>query len=171
MSSESTTSSVAPVEPPALRRLRADLDDVPFQIGADEGRWGVVVDPAAAWPNVVFWVAAAERPASPERFHLRLNFDGYPALGPSGSFWNVDAADWLAASAWPKGRGQVAAVFRIDWAHPRHVLYHPLDRVSLSTHPNWPREYPADVWRSDKDASHYLHMVHGLLNCNDYTGI
>ena len=172
MPSEPNPTPDVAAEPPGSRRLRADLADVPFLIGADEGRWGLVGDPADAWPDVTFWVAAAGRPASPERFGLRLNFEDYPARGPSGCFWDVDAGTWLPPTDWPKGSGRVAEILRRDWAIDRRkrALYHPLDGVTLSTHGGWQQTHAADVWRRDRDVSHYLDMVHRLLNSNDYTG-
>lgn len=161
------------VESPALSAVRDVLEDGPFLLGAALGKWGVAGDPVATWPAVDFWVAVAPRSGAPARFGLRLDLDGYPRLGPTGSFWDLEADCWLEPPRWPKGTGRVRQVFRSDWQGGR-MLYHPLDRGSAdaSGHPvSWPGKYPASAWHAKRTLVDYLEMVHELLHSEGYRGV
>lgn len=159
-------------KPPDQRRLEGDLLDAPFLAGVAAGHWGLAdadLAPEVVWPQAVFWVGAAPRKGSPSRFHLRLDCQGYPSP-PTGTFWDPVTRQQLIAVSWPKGRGQVTAVFRTDWEGGR-ALYHPFDRVAAGGHGDWRTKYPHLVW---DPAIHtivdFLGMVHDLLNRGDYTG-
>ncbi len=150
-----------------------DLRDGAFLASVADGRYGLPDEEhtkGVAWPHVVIWVAAAQRSGSPDRFHLLLDCQGYPTQGPTGSFWDSNTKGLLVASDWPKGQGQVAAVFRSDWEGGR-ALYHPFDRYTAGKHADWPAKYPHLLWHSKRTIVDYLGMVHGLLNCNDYRGV
>lgn len=159
--------------------LRSDLQSVAFLVGEAEGRWSLADPPGIAWPHAVFWVAAASRDGAPTRFSLRLNCDGYPALGPTGMFWDLVTGVQLALPCYPKGTGDTAKVFRTDWPsedpnkgeRPGCALYHPFDRRPMSDHPHWKTEYPNQQWHSRRTVVDYLEMVYGLLNGPTYTGI
>jgi hypothetical protein len=155
---------------PAERLMLADLAGPSFLSGAAEGWWGRVQEPVLAWPAMLFWVAAAPRPRGPERFVLRLDCGDYPTVSPTGAFWNLKAGEPLAPAQWPKGTGQVEAVFKSGWESGR-ALYHPLDRVSMQKHADWPAKYPAYVWRGERNVTRYLAMVHRLLQSSEYTGV
>jgi hypothetical protein len=155
---------------PDLALFNADLADVLYLVGEAEGRWGLYGRPEDAWPNVIFWVAAAPRDGAPKRFHLRFDWAGYPAVGPTGAFWDVGAGACLEASRWPKGREQVAAVFKPGCEGGR-ALYHPFDRVTWRGHGDWPTKYPGLAWTQRRKLTDHLEMIHGLLNSRDYTGV
>lgn len=160
------------MDAPDLVSLRSHLDGVPFRKGASCGWWGVV-DPhlgMPAWPCVLFWVAAAPRPSSPDRFCVRLDCTGYPHAAPTGTFWDVTSNQMLAPDKRPKGKEQVGIVFRTDWEGGR-AFYHPLDRHALTTHLDWPQKYASMCWRPDRTIVDFLQMLYLFLNCADYTGV
>ncbi len=161
--------------PPDQRRFDADLREAPFLAGVADGRWDVADRSVASgldWPLVLLSVTAAPRDASPDRFYLLLDCQGYPAEGPTGAFWDPNKRAPLPSAAWPKGKGQgqVAAVFRPDWEGGR-AIYHPFDRLTASKHADWPSKYPRLLWGGSRTIVDYLGMVHGLLNSNDYRGV
>jgi len=159
--------------------LRGDLRSVDFRVGVAEGRWDLADPPGVVWPYAVFWVAAPLRPNSPDRFHLRLDCAGYPAVGPTGRFWDHTSAGPLPLGDYPKGTGDTAKVFRTDWPPqkaetgdtPGSALYHPFDRRPASDHPDWKTKHPELMWTSEHTVVDYLEMVYGLLNTPTYTGI
>jgi hypothetical protein len=156
-------------KPPDQRRFEADLEDGPFLAGMAAGRWGrpdASLVETVAWPKAVLWVAAAPRKDSPDKFHLLLDCEGYPSQSPTGSFWDPAIRQQLASANWPKGKGQVAAVFR-----PGGAFYHPYDRVSASGHKDWPAKYPHLLWDGTRTIVDFLGVIHGLLNSTDYTGV
>jgi hypothetical protein len=155
---------------PDKRNLEADLDGASFLSGVANAWWGRLEQPATEWPIVLFWVAAAARTGAPDRFHLRLDCANYPTESPQGTFCDPATGEQLAAAQWPKGTGQVEAVFKSGWENGQ-ALYHPLDRLSMQKHPEWPAKYPGYVWKGDRNVTRYLTMVHRLLNSSEYTGV
>src|SRR5947207_2829863 len=132
---------------PDQRLLAADLQSVPFRIGALKGRWGVAEDSArpgdAAWPRVFFWIAAAKRPNAPDRLYVALDAKGYREVPPTGTFWDPVARVILPFAQRPKGRdnSRVAKVFRTDWNNGT-AFYYPYDRIAAEGHPQWKQEQP-----------------------------
>jgi hypothetical protein len=159
--------------------LRGNLQSVAFLAGEAEGRWSLADPPGITWPHVVFWIAAAPRKGAPDRFHLRLNCAGYPSQSPTGMLWDLTKGTQLALSEYPKGTGDTAKVYRIDWPSenattgdkPGSALYHPFDRRPMSDHPDWKKNYPHQQWHSRRTIVDYLEMAYGLLNCPTYHGI
>jgi len=160
--------------PPDRRRLDADLQDGPFLAGVADGRWGLVEEAGAtvpAWPLTLFWLAAASRNGSAERFFVRIDCGGYPSQSPTATFWDTVVGKQLAPAQWPKGKDRVAAVFRTDWENGR-AFYHPFDRVANGGHGDWAKKYPAHVWDGGKHTIvDFLSVFYVLLNCNEYSGI
>src|SRR5262249_20448351 len=147
------------------RRLELDLQDGPFLAGVADGRWGQPDEPLVeglAWPQVVLWVAAAAREGSPDRFHVLLYCAGYPSRSPTGTFWDAATRRPLAGANWPKGKGQVSAVFR-----PAGAFYHPYDRASAAGHTDWPAKYPHLLWDGTRTIVDFLGVIHDLLNRGD----
>jgi len=155
---------------PSQRKLEADLADGPFKMGEANKKWGLLEDLEKTWPYALFWVKAGQRQYAPDCFLLNLHVENYPSAGPSGGFWDTESGDVLAAEKWPKGTGQVAAVFRHGWQNGK-MLYHPLDGGTLSSHSDWPEKHPSDIWTSEKIVVDYLEMVFSLLHSGDYTGV
>ncbi|MCC6229951.1 MAG: hypothetical protein IT432_12090 [Phycisphaerales bacterium] len=152
--------------------LRGDLQSAAFLIGEAEGRWKNM-DPGMKFPDVVFMIAAAARPNSPAAFYLKVNCDGYPSRAPTSRLWDHERAAPLALELHPKGSGDVAKVFRIDWPPeaPGSCLYHPMDRRPLSDHGDWPTTYKRQVWHSRRTIVDLLEAVYELLNSRNYTGV
>lgn len=160
---------------PDQRAFETDVEDADFQIGVVKGMWGLadtaLLPDRLVWPQVVLWVAAAERPNSPDRFYLLLNLENYRSAAPTGAFWNARKKEPLAPDQWPKGKSgsRVAKVFRTDWKNCV-ALYHPYDRVATSDHRQWLTEQPHLIWDSKHTIVDYLNEIHWLLNSGDYTG-
>jgi hypothetical protein len=163
---------------PDERLFDADLADAEFRAGEIKGFWGLAVDserpPDAAWPKVYVWVAAASRGNAPDRFYLALDASDYRSVPPTGTFWDAVKKDALPLADYPKGspNSRVAKVFRSDnWMTTYKALYHPYDRVSLRSHPNWRTEQPHLVWDSNHTIVDYLNEMRKLLTCGDYVGV
>lgn len=146
---------------PDERALYAALDTPTFRSGIDGGRWRTV---SIDWPIGVFAVSAAERPHSPSEFGLRIDLSGYPQQAPTGSLWDLERKDWLAAADRPKGE-LAAHVFRTDWEEGR-ATYAPWDRVALDGHPDWTRQHPEDAWHPGRDITFILSRVHEVLRAD-----
>ncbi len=149
--------------------LMQDLRIAPFRMAEMDGRWGHLPSTDTKWPFAFFWVSAALRVGSPDRFALRLDCSGYPIVAPTGTFWTLDLAQVLPPGQRPKGRDRVARVFRTDW-NGGQALYHPFDRATAD-HAGWPSQYPALVWNRSRTIVDYLEVVHGLLHSEEYTGV
>jgi hypothetical protein len=160
---------------PDQRAFEADLEDGPFQIGVAKGRWGLAGSSALpdglVWPHVILWVAAAPRKGSPDRFYIRSNFDKYPSVPPTGTFWDPSTKGILVVAKRPKGIGQVGVVFRTDWEGGR-AFYHPFDRVAAQSHADWPKNYPHLIWDPSRHTLiDFLAMIHEYLHAAEYTGV
>lgn len=151
---------------PDERTFRAHLEEGPFRAGVEAGRWWLV---AIDWPIAFIAIRAAHRPGSPHAFILRFELTNYPAAAPTAGPWDVATGALLGADRRPKG-DLVGKAFRTDWEDGR-ALYIPCDRVALSGHGDWPRQYPQWVWDVRKDITFYLRLVHERLNADDYTGV
>ncbi len=160
-------------QPAARQALEEDLAGAEFRVGLVEGRWGLPdadLEPILPpWPAVVLWVAAAARETAPDRFYVRLDCTGYPTAAPTGTFWDPSSGETLSHEKRPKGRDRVARVFRTDW-NGGNAFYHPYDRATAD-HAAWPRDYPALIWSRDHTIVDFLTVIHGLLNCSEYTGV
>ena len=147
-----------------------------FRIGVAKDKWGLpepnVLPRQPDWPKRVFWIAAAPRTASPERFYISLDIAGYRSVSPTGTFWNPSTGCMLDPSKRPKGKPDTrfAKVFRTDWEQGT-AFYHPYDRVAAQGHPDWPKQHPHLVWSSNHTIVDYLEELHALLNSEDYIGI
>ena len=157
---------------PSERQLEVDMESVDFRTGVARGQWGVPDSEAPAWPRRLFWVAAAKRDNSAERFVVMLDCEGYRKPSPTGNFWDMKANDFLRdPTRRPRGKpGSVTAmVFRIDWENCT-AFYHPYDRKASVGHPDWPKSCANRVWTDKHTIADYLDEVHRLLNSGDYLG-
>lgn len=155
---------------PDQQAFEDDLCAVPYALGEMEGHWGRVSVETAAWPSTIFWVRAAARPNAPDRYYFRLLCDGYPAQGPTAAFWNVESNTFLEHQRFPRGTGQVQAVFRTDW-NSGQALYHPMDRVAAQGHSDWNTQHQGSLWHSKRTVADFLEVMYGLLNSTSYTGL
>lgn len=153
--------------PPDRAMLERDLAGAAFRLGEMSGRWHLVKQ---AWPHVCIAVTASERASAPAAFTFRFECSGYPARPPSAQLWDCDLDVPLPASRWPGGRSLVADVFRPDWEQGR-ALYHPCDRITIDTHPDWRNQHPARLWRPDRGITFYLEQIHDLLHSPHYSGL
>ena len=140
--------------------LRADLEGARFLAGQDRGRWRLR---AIEWPFVLVDVIARDHRV----FLLRLNCAGFPHTPPTGAFWDANANAKLPAACWPQGGERIRLAFNPSWKDG-NALYIPCDRESVVGHDAWPAQYPQLIWRPARGISHYLEVVHDLLQSRDY---
>jgi hypothetical protein len=150
---------------PDERTFRAHLEGGRFRAGVAAGRWHVV---EIAWPYVLIAVSAADRSGGPSEFVLRLELAGYPHTAPTGSVWDVDANDWLAADRRPRGE-RAAQLFRTDgWTGGATAMYAAWDRRGLEAHPDWADKNRMQAWDPTRDICFVLENVHEVLNADEY---
>jgi hypothetical protein len=165
------------MESPSQRLFEEDVRSAEFRIGEVKGYWGFPTPEALpdvpAWPKRVLWITPAARPNAPERFHIRVDLEGYRSAAPTSTFWDLARNEQLALDKWPKGKdgSRFAKVFRTtDWKKGA-AFYHPYDRVAASDHPQWLQQQPHLVWTPEHTIVHYLEEFHSLLQGNDYRGV
>jgi hypothetical protein len=149
----------APV-PPDEQSLRADRASARFLSGQDRGRWRLH---RLDWPFVFIGVFAGDG----QEFVLRLDCRGFPTAAPTGTFWDLETGMRLPDARWPRVGERMSLAFRPDWKGGM-ALYVPCDRESLVGHDAWPTQYPQLIWNPAKGISHYLEVVHDLLQGLDH---
>jgi hypothetical protein len=145
---------------PDEQSLRADLASARFLAGEDRNRWQFK---KLEWPHVFVDVTARDG----RQYTLRLDCSGFPAAAPTGTFWDLTSNSRLAFAHWPQGGERLRLTFRPDWKNG-DALYIPCDRESFVGHDAWASQYPQLVWKPVKGISHYLEVVHELLQSRDY---
>jgi hypothetical protein len=145
---------------PDERVFVSHLELPDFVRGVKAGRWRYL---RRAWPYVWIAVSAAPRPDAPDDYVLRFELTNYPVDLPTATPWDETIDAQLAAEKRPTG-GRAAMAFRSDW-ESGSALYLPCDRKAGPGHTNW-RSWR---WDSSKDITHYLRLVHEILNEEDYT--
>lgn len=142
--------------------FRADVAKATFVLGQAEGRWVLL---QITWPAALISVRAKDG----RYFCMRFEVSGYPQTPPTGRLWDAKSDAPLAFNKWPNHNGgRLAAVFRKDWKGGS-ALYLPCDRESIAGHDNWRVEMPSKIWSPSVGITHYLELVHELLNCRDYS--
>ncbi|MDV4179769.1 hypothetical protein R1521_14770 [Rhizobium brockwellii] len=162
---------------PDQKLFAMDLEDARYRTGVLNGRWGAaeanVLPDDMSWPRACFWLKAAERPDSPERYYIMIDVAGYRAASPTGSFWDPVGKIMLTASQYPKGKpgSRFAQVYRIDWTPGlSKAFYHPYDRFTLSSHTGWTGTMPHLAWTEQNTITDYLDEFQSLLTGDDYVG-
>lgn len=145
---------------PDEQSLRADLASARFLSGEDRNRWQFK---QLEWPHLYVNVTARDG----REFTLRLNCSGFPSSAPTGTFWDLATNNQLAFGQWPHGGERIRLAFRPDWKNGT-ALYIPCDRESFIGHDVWAMQYPQLIWKPAKGISHYLEVVHELLQSRDY---
>lgn len=164
------------MESPDQRLFEEDLSSAEFRSGVEKGLWGLpaqgLLPDDLAWPQVVFWIAAAARPNAPDRFYVLLDAAGYRSVSPTGTFWDSTTKSVLDLSKRPKGKpgSRFAKVFRTDWNNGS-AFYHPYDRGAAQGHKNWAVEQPHLIWTCNHTIVDFLEEFHSLLNSGDYLGV
>lgn len=150
-----------------MAKLKEHLEEAGFQMGLDEGMWGLVNEDQAfaSWPYVFIWIAAREKPGCPNKYHFRIDVSGYPAAAPTACPWDMEKDARLASEKWPKGGLTVSSVFNPGW-NP-NALYAPCDRLAMPGH-DWRREFPDYWWSPSSRIEKYLHFLHTRLQSKDY---
>lgn len=145
---------------PDEKSLRADIESGRFLAGEARKRWRLV---SICWPAVLIAVAARDG----HEYVLRFDCSGYPHNPPTARLWDTDGNSPLEFALWPKGSGRITSVFRNDWKGGI-ALYLPCDRTAIEGHDNWRSEHPSKIWNPSKGITHYLEIVHELLQSRDY---
>ncbi len=145
---------------PDEQSLRADLASARFLSGEDRSRWQFK---KLEWPFAYINVIARDR----REYTLRLDCGGFPTTPPTGTFWDLATNNKLTFDKWPKGGERLQLAFRPGWKNG-DALYIPCDRESIVGHDCWFAQYPQLIWKPAKGISHYLEVVHELLQSRDY---
>jgi len=145
---------------PDEQALRADLESARFLSGEDRGRWQFK---ELKWPYLYVLLKARDG----RKFALRLNCSGFPAAPPTGTFWDLSTDRRLDFDRWPRGGERISLAFKPSWKNG-DALYIPCDRESLAGHDGWVAQYPQLIWKPSKGITHYLEVVHELLQSRDY---
>lgn len=145
---------------PDEQSLRADLASARFLSGEDRNRWQYM---KLEWPYLYVKVTARDR----HEYMLRLDCSGFPTTPPTGTFWDLSIDSKLAFDKWPQGGERLQLAFKLSWKNG-DALYIPCDRESVVGHDCWFSQYPQLIWKPAKGISHYLEVVHDLLQSRDY---
>jgi hypothetical protein len=145
---------------PDEQSLRADLVSARFLSGEDRNRWQFK---KLEWPFAYINVTARDR----REYTLRLDCTGFPTTPPTGTFWDLSTAGKLTFDKWPQGGERLQLAFKPGW-QGGDALYIPCDRQSIAGHGDWFAQYPQLIWTPAKGISHYLEVVHDLLQSRDY---
>ena len=145
---------------PDEQALRADLASARFLSGENRNRWQFK---KLEWPQLYVSVTARDG----RQYTVRLNCCGFPTAAPTGTFWDMSTNGRLSFDKWPKGGERLRMAFRPDWKNG-DALYIPCDRESFAGHDGWVAQYPQLIWKPARGVSHYLEVVHDLLQSRDY---
>ena len=145
---------------PDEQSLRADLVSARFLSGEDRNRWRFK---KLEWPFAYINVIARDH----REYTLRLDCSGFPTVPPTGTFWDLSMNSKLDFNTWPQGGERLQLAFKPGWKNG-DALYLPCDRESLVGHDAWLTQYPQLIWKPSKGISHYLEVVHELLQSRDY---
>ena len=146
--------------------FRDHLKAGPFQSGVDRRRWRLL---SIKWPHALITIQAAERVGAPPEYAFRFECTNYPQSPPTAQPWDPDGNTALPPGRWPNGVRRVPLAFNPGWKGGQ-CLYLPCDRVSIEGHDTWRTQHPSMIWSSASDITHYLRIVHDLLNSSDYSG-
>lgn len=150
---------------PEEKAVRSHIAEANFQIGVDEGRWGI--EKEYPWPFVLIWVKAASKTGCPDKYCFRFDLTGYPSAAPTACPWDAESDKRLDNQLWPKGGNHVASVFNPGW-NGGIALYAPCDRIAIPGHGQWATKFPHLWWRSDFKIIVYLNFLYQLLNSPEY---
>lgn len=140
------------------------LSDAKYQLGLDEGSWGISKE--TPWPFVLIWVKAGAKEGHPDRFHFKFNLENYPSSAPTACPWDNEKDVRLENSKWPMGVNYVSKVFNPGW-NP-NALYAPCDRLAMPGHEPWAAQFPKVWWNPEFKITVYLEFLFNLLNSDDY---
>jgi len=149
---------------PDLKAFVTDSNNADFQIGIDEGKWGIEdFDPQFPyWPTVFIWIQSAVKENGQGKYYFKFDLTDYPEKAPTACFWNITENKVLPFELRPTGNEFVKAAFHSTF-YGGNCLYIPCDRNAIVNHPDWPVKYPSLCWRSTFTIVHYLNYVHFLL--------
>jgi hypothetical protein len=159
--------SIAQPQSPDELSLANDLAIESFVIGTKLGQWRLI---KLSWPMCSIAVAAAVRENAPSEVLLNFDLTGYPSRAPTSTPWDIETNVPLAIDLRPAGR-RASSIFRRDGWNNGVGLYAPYDRLAMSGHDNWQRDFPHLWWKAEYDIAFYLQQVYDVLHDADYTGV
>jgi len=144
--------------------LKSHLEEAPFLAGVDAGKWALCGEAEAiVWPMPIFWIRADQAVLPAGRIFLRFNMENYPQIAPTACPWNAEKNIRLEFALWPKGPGNIAAVFNPNW-NGGTALYAPCDRMAMAGHDAWQAKFPEWWWQSHFTIAKYLEFIHKCTN-------
>ena len=163
----STDAAVASVpHSPDHQTFLRHIEDAPFQIGLDRGKWRLLASPA--WPVALIGISAPARTNSPDEWAFRFDLSLYPHQPPTAGLWDMATQSWLPPERWPKGDGRFALAFSSNWN--LHAVYIPCDRSALAGHDGWIAQHPHLIWTPEKDITFYLDILYDYFHSRFYQG-
>ena len=142
------------------------VSQLEYRFGQEQGMWGVAAPPSGiAWPNVIIWVQTPRHVSTTGRVFLLFDLTGYSEAAPTSFPCSHETGTVLPDAQWPKGNSVIENVFRPGWR--RDALYLPCDRQALPGHHDWPQRFPHQLWTRNPVITHYLRIVHQILNPPD----
>ncbi len=156
---------------PDILKFNSDITVGQFRLGLIEGKWGIENDSNERpdWPFVLIWIAPAIRQNGPEKFYFKFDLENYPSQAPNICIWDNKNNIPLPQDKRPKGQPDFVRIFRHDWEGGVH-LYVPYERHALTTHHDWPLQYPNLTWKAGDCITKVLEHLHHVLNNSDYDG-
>jgi len=139
-----------------------------FQMGLDEGHWGIFEEDSinTTWPQVFIWIAARPKVGCPDKYYLRFDLQGYPSAAPTACPWDVENDVRLDSDKWPKGGPTISSVFNpLGWNS--NALYAPCDRLAMIGH-DWRQDFPDYWWQPTFKIEKYLQFIYTRLQSGDY---
>lgn len=152
---------------PDLIYFQKHIKEAPFQIGVDEGYWGIYNnDLETTWPFIVIWVKARDMENLPDRYYFRFDLSGYPTIAPTACPWSVEGNTPLPPNDWPRGGRKTSSIFNPNWKSS--ALYIPCDRAAQPGHDIWKQRHPELWWYNTDDITKYLSLLYRTLQSKDY---
>lgn len=133
-------------------RLRGDLASTAFEDGVSAGHWRLI---DLTWPALTVAICAGAG-----ELVVRIDVDGYPAVPPYGTTWDLGLNAPLAPALWPRGPG-TEQTYKKGWYAPSdNAIYLACDRAALQAHPDWATRYRERAWNPARTIPFYLNELH-----------
>ncbi|QIG97613.1 DUF7665 family protein [Bradyrhizobium sp. 6(2017)] len=142
------------------RSLEDQLGSVPFQAGAEEGRWKVL---RYDYPTLEVEVTATDPfGGGTASYQFQLACDNFPALGPFVQRWDHAAGCRPA----PPSKGAPGFVEALkDWGHVsgQHGGIYRAWQRHAAAHNGWTAKRPDEAWRHDRHITFIMENLYALV--------
>jgi len=147
--------------------FKQHLGEALFQIGVDDGSWGLCGTLAdIQWPCAVLWCKATPKESGQKKYYFRFTLDGYSASAPTAVPWDINKNQPLEHAAWPRWTAYLQKVFNPGWNNGT-ALYAPCDRKAMQGHEKWKEQHSAFWWFPGSNIVKYLRFLYRLLNSGE----